>query len=157
MVRRQPIGLPNVSPPESDTLTLLIAVDPIMTVVERWRTELAVLRRRSPGSDAFATLAGCIEELSVAITAGRDLTIQLTVVEAHHISHIPVSTLRWLCNHKPKVIGAHKRGGVWYIARPLFERYLASPEVPSARRRDGVTPAKAPRITTKVSPSDHER
>lgn len=104
----------------------------MLSLLERWREELGILRRRSPGSDAVATLTGCIQELSAAITAGQDLTIQLTVVEAHVISHIPVSTLRWLCNRKPKLIGAHKRGGVWYIARPLFERYLASPDRPSA-------------------------
>ena len=117
---------------------------------------MGVLRRRSPGSDAVATLVGCIDELSAAITAGRDLTILLTVVEAHHISHIPVSTLRWLCNHKPKVIGAHKRGGVWYIARPQFERYLASPDLPPAPRRDRPQPARANPATAEVSRSDRE-
>lgn len=128
MVRRQLVGPHSTHPSEFDTLPRLIAADPVLMLIERWRTELAVLRRRSPGSDAHTTLVGCIEELSAAITTGQDLSIQLTVVEAHHISHIPVSTLRWLCNHKPDVIGAHKRGGVWYIARPPFERYLASPD-----------------------------
>lgn len=156
MVPHHPIGPPSTLPPESDTLPQLIASDPVLTLIERWRTELTVLRRRSPSSDAVTTLSGCIGELSAAITAGRDLTIQLTVVEAHHISHIPVSTLRWLCNHKPKVIGAHKRGGVWYIARPLFERYLASPDVPPARRRDRMQTARANPATAKASPSEPE-
>ena len=156
MVPRQPFGPPSAIPADSDMLPQLIASDPVLTLVERWRAELAVLRRRSPGSDAVTTLSGCIGELSAAITAGQDLTIQLTVVEAHHISHIPVSTLRWLCNHKPKVIGAHKRGGVWYIARPLFERYLTSPDVPPARRRDRMTPARANPATEKESPSEPE-
>lgn len=85
-----------------------------------------MLRRRSPASDAVKTLADCIEELSAAITAGHTVTIQLTVGEAHALSHIPVSTLRWLCNHKPAVVGARKREGIWYVDRLLFERYLES-------------------------------
>lgn len=105
----------------------LIAADSALMLVERWKAELSVLRRRSPGSDAVRTLADCVEELSAAITAGHEVTIQLTVNEAHAMSHIPVSTLRWLCNHRPVVIGARKREGVWYVDRALFERYLVSP------------------------------
>ena len=157
MVPHQPVGPPSVVPPKSDTLPRLIAADAALTLIDRWRAELAVLRRRSPGSDAFTTLAGCIEELSAAITTGRDTAIKLTVVEAHNISHIPVSTLRWLCNRKPKQIGAHKRGGVWYIDRALFERYLASPDGPAAHPHDHMRRARVGPDTVKVAPSDPER
>jgi hypothetical protein len=156
MAPRQPIDPPSDPSRKRDDIPRLIAADPVLSVVDRWRAELGVLRRRSPGSDAVATLVGCIDELSAAITAGRNLTVLLTVGEAHHISHIPVSTLRWLCNHKPKVIGAHKRGGVWYIARPQFERYLTSSDVPPAPWRDRAQPARANPTTAEVSPSDPE-
>jgi hypothetical protein len=111
-----------------DTSPRLIAADAALMLVERWRTELVVLRRRSPTSDAVKTLSDCVDELSAAITAGHAVTVQLTVSEAHSVSHIPVSTLRWLCKHKPEVIGARKREGVWYIDRAHFERYLVSPD-----------------------------
>ena len=96
-----------------------------------------MLRRRSPASDAVKTLADCIDELSAAITAGHDATIQLTVSEAHALSHIPVSTLRWLCNHKPQLIGARKREGIWYVDRALFERYLVFSDGVTAVVGDG--------------------
>jgi hypothetical protein len=120
-----------------DSSPRLIAADAALTLVERWRTELGVLQRRSPTSDAVKTLADCLQELTAAITAGHDMTIQLTVAEAHVVSHIPVSTLRWLCNHKPATVGAHKREGIWYIDRSMFERYLLSQEGRDARDDDG--------------------
>jgi hypothetical protein len=119
----------------------LIAADAALTLVERWRAELNVLRRRSPASDAAKTLADCVDELSAAITAGHELTIQLTVSEAHAMSHIPVSTLRWLCNHKAALVGARKREGIWYVDRALFEQYLVSPEGLAAEARHEVEPA----------------
>jgi hypothetical protein len=70
------------------------------------------------------------------------LTVQLTIGEARAISHIPVSTLRWLCKNKPDVVGAHKREGIWYIDRSCFERYLASLDVHADVLRDG-TPDEA--------------
>lgn len=126
MASRQPIG-PSDHPRELETPPRLIAADAALTLVEQWRTELRVLRRRSPGSDAVTTLADCIAELSAAITTGQDVVIKLTVAEAHNLSRIPVSTLRWLCNRKPDLIGARKRSGVWYIDRAVFERYLTLP------------------------------
>jgi len=120
-----------------DTSPRLIAADAALTLLERWRTELNVLRRRSPASDAGKTLADCIEELSAAITAGHVVTIQLTVSEAHTLSHIPASTLRWLCNHKPALVGARKHEGIWYVDRSLFERYLVSSDGRTAVVGDG--------------------
>lgn len=103
----------------------LLAAGPALSLLERWQTELAVLRRRSPGSDALVTLANCVDELVDAITAGRDTRLSLTIAEAHAVSRIPVSTLRWLCKHKPELIGARKHEGVWYIDRATFEHYQA--------------------------------
>lgn len=138
---RQPIG-PSDPPRALDTPPRLIAADAALTLVEQWRTELRVLRRRSPGSDAVTTLADCIAELSAAITAGQDVVIKLTVAEAHNLSRIPVSTLRWLCNRKPELIGARKRRGVWYIDRAVFERYLASPHAPPIAPQRRTHPAR---------------
>ena len=137
MALRQPIGSAADHRRKFDASPRLIAADAALTLVERWRSELAVLRRRSPTSDAVSTLADCVDELSAAITAGHELTIQLTVVEAHHLSHIPVSTLRWLCNHKSALVGAHKHEGIWYLDRVLFERYLASPDGQATALPDG--------------------
>ena len=137
MAYRQPTGSPADHRRKFDASPRLIAADAALTLVERWRTELAVLRRRSPTSDAVRALADCVDELSAAITAGHELTIQLTVGEAHHLSHIPVSTLRWLCNHKPSLIGAHKHEGIWYLDRTLFERYLASADGQVTASPDG--------------------
>ena len=135
-----------------DTSPRLIAANPARALLERWRTELNVLRRRSPASDAVKVLADCIDELSAAITAGHDATIQLTVSESHALSHIPVSTLRWLCNHKPDLIGARKREGVWYVDRALFERYLVSSNGRTAAVGNGgqLSPAVAEETTTPI-------
>jgi hypothetical protein len=124
-----------------DTAPRLITADAALMLIERWKTELDVLRRRSPGSDAVRMLADCVEELSAAITAGHDVTVQLTVVEANAASHIPVSTLRWLCKHKPDLIGARKREGAWYIDRALFERYMSSADGHTATPREAQRPA----------------
>lgn len=101
----------------------LLAAGPALSLLEKWQTELAVLRRRSPGSDALVTLTNCVDELTDAIKVGRDTRLHLTIAEAHAVSHIPVSTLRWLCKHKAELVGARKHEGVWYIDRAMFERY----------------------------------
>ena len=110
---------------EFGPVTLLVAGPPL-ALLERWQSELSVLRRRSPASDAVVTLANCVHELADAIKAGRDTRLHLTIAEAHAVSHIPVSTLRWLCKHKADLIGAQKHQGVWYIDRIKFETYLAA-------------------------------
>jgi hypothetical protein len=136
MAAPQPITPVLVRHRTADPPPRLIVADAAVTLVERWKAELAVLRRRSPTSDAVKTLADCVQELVDAINVGHALTVQLTIGEARSISHIPVSTLRWLCKNKPDLIGAQKREGIWYIDRSHFERYLASPAghaaVPSA-------------------------
>jgi hypothetical protein len=104
----------------------LIAAGPAILLVERWRSELSVLHRRSPSSDAAATLADCLRELIEAINNGDDVTLQLTVADAHAVSRIPLSTLRWLCKHKPTALGARKREGVWYLDRVRFQEFLDS-------------------------------
>jgi len=60
--------------------------------------------------------------------------LHLTIADVHATSRIPVST-RWLCKHKPQLLGAQKHEGVWYINRAKFERYMATSdrEVPIAR------------------------
>lgn len=150
MAALQPLPSPQDRRRKADAAPRLIAADAALILVERWRTELNILRRRSPTSDAVKTLADCVDELCAAITAGHDVAVQLTVSEAHGVSRIPVSTLRWLCNHKPEAIGARKREGIWYIDRTTFERYLTVPteqatpsqlEAPAARApSDNVIP-----------------
>lgn len=109
----------------------LITAGPALALVQRWRSELTVLRHRSPTSDAVTTLADCVVELLGAIKAGHDIRVQLTIADAHALSDIPVSTLRWLCKNKPEFVGAHKHEGIWYIDREHFERYLADVHVRS--------------------------
>ena len=46
-----------------------------------------------------------------AINAGKDARLHLTIVDVHATSRIPVSTLRWLCKHKPELLGAQKHEG----------------------------------------------
>jgi len=47
-----------------------------------------------------------------AIKAGKDARLQhLTIADVHATSRIPVSTLRWLCKHKPELLGAQKHEG----------------------------------------------
>lgn len=139
---RWPMAVPNTVPASTehrrkvDTAPRLITADAALLLVERWKTELNVLRRRSPTSDAVRMLADCVDELSAAITAGHDVTVHLTVVEANAVSHIPISTLRWLCKHRADLIGARKREGVWYIDRALFERYMSSPDGHAATPRE---------------------
>ena len=101
-----------------------ITAGPVLALAERWQVELTVLRHRSPGSDAVTTLADCVDELLKAIEAGRDICLHLTIVQAHSVSNIPISTLRWLCAHRSEEIGAQKREGVWYIERTKFASYL---------------------------------
>ena len=102
----------------------LITAHPVLALVERWQLELTVLHHRSPGSDAVATLTDCIDELLAAVEVGRDICLQLTIAEAHAVSNIPLSTLRWLCKHRSEEIGARKHEGVWYIDRARFASYL---------------------------------
>lgn len=104
----------------------LIVPDAALALLSRWRTELAVLRRRSPTSDAVKTLADCIQELVDAITTGHQVTVRLTLVEARELSRIPLSTLRWLCNHKSDAVGACKQEGAWYLDRSKFEAYIGA-------------------------------
>ncbi len=102
----------------------LITARPVLALVEQWQLELTVLHHRSPGSDAVATLADCIDELLKAVELGRDICLQLTIAEAHVVSNIPFSTLRWLCKHRSEEIGARKHEGVWYMDRTRFANYL---------------------------------
>lgn len=105
--------------------TLLLAGPPL-ELVNQWSAELLVLRRRSPSSDAVETLSTCVRELVEAIKAATDAQLHLTIGDVHVMSRIPISTLRWLCKHKPELLGAQKRKGVWYINRVRFERYMAT-------------------------------
>ena len=109
-------------------LPRLIVADGLLALAARWKSELAVLRRRSAASDAVRTLADCIQELVDAINGGHEITVRLTIAEAHTVSRIPLSTLRWLCSHRADVVGAHKYGGAWYVDRTCFEAYLTSCE-----------------------------
>ena len=133
-----------VAPETADTLSAnhhrasparLVVADAALQLIERWRSELRILRRRSPTSDSVRTLSDCIQELVEAITAGRELAVRLTINDAHLISRIPVSTLRWLCNHRADAVGATKQEGVWYLDRSQFEAYLATPDGQAATPR----------------------
>ena len=115
-----PVQLASVGAP-----TLLVA-GPTLALGDQWAAELLVLRRRSPGSDAVETLSICVRELVEAIKAARDAQLHLTIADVHATSRIPVSTLRWLCKHKPELLGAQKHKGVWYVNRARFERYMAT-------------------------------
>ena len=120
--------MPNEPLLQGDTVgapTLLLA-GPALELVDRWTAELQVLRRRSPGSDAVETLSTCVSDLVEAIKAGKDARLHLTIADVHATSQIPVSTLRWLCKHKPELLGAQKHEGVWYINRAKFERYMVT-------------------------------
>lgn len=136
------MAIPQAAPPElqkhtrGTALPRLIVADGLLALAARWRSELAVLRRRSPASDSLRTLADCIQELVDAINAGHQITVRLTIAEAHAVSRIPLSTLRWLCSHKADAVGAHKHGGAWYVDRICFEAYLASCEGRNAIPRD---------------------
>ena len=103
--------------------TLLLA-GPTLELVDQWTAELLVLRRRSPSSDAVETLSRCIRELVEAIKVAKDMQLHLTIADVHATSRIPVSTLRWLCKHKPGLLGAQKHKG--YFNRVKFERYMAT-------------------------------
>ena len=112
----------------------LIVAGPALSLLRQWGAELVVLQRRSPSSDAVTTLTTCVRELADAINAGRDARLHLTIADVHATSGMPVSTLRWLCQHKADAIGAQKHEGVWYIERAKFERYMSTSdrEVPVA-------------------------
>ena len=132
---------PLVRPGGVGAPTLLLA-GPTLELVDQWTAELLVLRRRSPSSDAVETLSVCVRELVEAIKAAGDARLHLTIADVHATSRIPTSTLRWLCKHKPELLGARKHEGVWYIDRAKFERYMATsdrevPLEPRADRRAG--------------------
>jgi len=117
--------------------TLLLA-GPTLELVDQWTAELLVLRRRSPSSDAVETLSICVRELMEAIKAAGDARLHLTIADIHATSRIPTSTLRWLCKHKPELVGVRKHEGVWYIDRAKFEHYMATSdrEAPLEPRAD---------------------
>ena len=141
-------------------LPRLIVADAALALVDRWKTELAVLRRRSPSSDLVQLLGDCIQELVDAVASGHDLTVQLTISEAHAISHIPVSTLRWLCKHKPDALGARKQEGSWYVDSGKFEAYIASPEgkesIPKTQTAHAIVLPVSPNGALRDGSSEHE-
>ena len=132
------ISEPLLQPGSVGAPTLLLA-GPTLELVDQWAAELLVLRRRSPSSDAVETLSSCIRELVEAIKAAKDMQLHLTIADVHATSGIPVSTLRWLCKHKPGPLGAQKHKGVWYVNRAKFERYMATSDrdVPLGSTSDG--------------------
>ena len=113
-------------PPGGVGAPTLLFAGPTLELVDRWTAELLVLRRRSPSSDAVETLSICLRELVEAIKAARNAQLHLTIADLHAASRIPLSTLRWLCKHKPGLLGAQKHKGVWYVNRAKFERYMAT-------------------------------
>ena len=119
------ISEPLLAPASVGAPTLLLA-GPTLELVDRWTAELLVLRRRCPCSDVVETLSICVRELVEAIKAARDAQLHLTIADIHATSRIPISTLRWLCKHKPELLGAQKHKGVWYVSRVKFERYMAT-------------------------------
>ena len=132
--------MPNELRVQADTVgapTLLLA-GPALELVDRWTTELQILRRRSPSSDAVETLSICVRELMEAIKAAGDARLHLTIADIHATSRIPTSTLRWLCKHKPELVGVRRHEGVWYIDRAKFEHYMATSdrEAPLEPRAD---------------------
>jgi hypothetical protein len=153
MAVSQPLPAPPAVRRKVDASPRLIIADAALVLIERWKTELDILRRRSPTSDAVKTLADCVDELSAAITAGHEATVQLTVIEAHAVSHIPTSTLRWLCKRKADLIGARKREGIWYIDRAQFECYLSTADGHAAVPREEAPPI---RDVNKVIPLTRE-
>ena len=128
---------PFPSPDSVGAPTLLLA-GPTLELVHQWTAELLILRRRSPSSDAVETLSTCVRELVEAIKVARDTQLHLTIADVHAMSRIPISTLRWLCKHKPEQLGAEKHKGVWYVNRVRFERYMATSdrEVPTKSATD---------------------
>jgi hypothetical protein len=128
----------------------LILADTVVAIVDRWRSELAVLRQRAPDSDVAVTLAACVQDIGDAIASTDDLQIQLTLAEAHVMSHIPMSTLRWLCHHRSEQIGARKSRGVWYVGRRQFEQYLAATDAP----RRAVNAHRPTNDSTSIEPED---
>ena len=131
------ISEPLLHPGSVGAPTLLLA-GPTLELVDQWTAELLVLRRRSPSSDAVETLSICVRELVEAIKAAKDMQLHLTIADVHATSGIPVSTLRWVCKHKPGLLGAQKHKGVWYVNRAKFERYMATSdrEVPIGSTSD---------------------
>ena len=109
-----------------DECPRVVASGPILDVLERWHRDLATLRVRAPQSDGTSSLWHCTRELSAALGVAVNAAVDLTLGEAHQISRIPVSTLRWMCNKRRADVGARKRAGVWYLDRAKFESYLAS-------------------------------
>jgi hypothetical protein len=87
-----------------------------------------VVRLRSPGSDGVETLSICVHELVEAIKAARDAQLHLTTADVHATSGTPIRTLRWLCKHKPELLGAQKHKGVWYVSRVRFDCYMTTPD-----------------------------
>jgi hypothetical protein len=116
---------PLIRPGSVGATTLLLAGPPL-ELVDQWTAELLVLRRRSPSSDAVETLSSCVRELVEAIKVATDAQLHLTIGDVHRMSRIPISTLRWVCKHKPELLGAQKHKGVWYINRVRLERYMAT-------------------------------
>jgi hypothetical protein len=80
-----------------------------------------------------------------AIKAGKDARLHLTIADVHATSRIPVSTLHWICKHKPELLGAQKHGGVWYIDRAKFERYMATSDREESLRHETERPPTATR------------
>ena len=106
-------------PPAIRGAVRLIAAGPALAVVARWRAELAILERRSPGSDAVVTLADCVKELTAAIHAGHDLLIPAGKGTGYALNQAPgTDTARSATREGRKLIYSVRSGDtLWDIAR----------------------------------------
>jgi hypothetical protein len=117
----------------------VIAAAPVLDLVAHWRSELEIIERRSPHSDALPSLATCTAELVTALHAAQDVRVDLTLTDAHAISGIALRTLQKICQRTPHILGARRRAHRWYLDRRVFEHYIAG------------HPGRRPRQTERIS------
>ena len=83
-------------------------------------------------------MSDVVSSASKQVVDAKDLVATFKQYLNHRAPGGEVSTLRWLCKHKPELVGAQKHEGVWYIDRAKFERYMTTSdrEVPLESRDD---------------------
>ena len=104
--------------------TYVLASTPLITLLERWETELRILTQRLPRADITATLTTCHEELANAMQAARDTTLFITVDDAARIANRCRSAMTRLCRAHGNTIGARRIGGVWSIDKNKLQTFL---------------------------------
>lgn len=100
----------------------LLAPGPLVSLLERLSSDLRVLERTVPTSEATHLLRDVEKWLETAIDEASQTDAFMSVEDLNKLTGRPESTLRRMCQRYGEDIGARKIGGTWTIHWNTFEK-----------------------------------